>query len=111
VQRLLPHEILLSAWGDFSTWNLKLDLVSGLPGVRTAALAHCALEPLVREVYRRWVDGGRNPLFLKGGEIQAAGNGCLCSVHAALGGMRALLVHGLTDKRAEQESLFIAFTS
>src|SRR5437764_676083 len=111
VQRLLPHEILLSAWGDFGAWNLKLDLVSGLPGVRTAALAACPLEPLLREVYGRWVDGGRNPLFLKAGETRAGRNACPCSVHTALRGMRSLLVHGVADRRSAQESVFIAFTS
>jgi transcriptional regulator EpsA len=111
VQQLLPHEILFSAWGDFSTWNLKLDLVSGLPGVRTAALAQCPLEPLLREVYGRWTDGGRKPLFLKAGETRAARNACPCAMHVALRGMRSLLVHGLADKRSEHESLFIAFTS
>src|SRR5256885_15022908 len=58
VQQLLPHEILFSAWGDFSTWNLKLDLGSGLPGVRTAALAPCSPEPLLPEGDGRWTDGG-----------------------------------------------------
>src|SRR5687768_18554460 len=41
MQHFLPHQILLSAWGDFANWNLKLDLTSGLPGVRTVQLAHC----------------------------------------------------------------------
>ena len=40
VQHFLPHEILLSAWGDFETWDVKLDLTSALPGVRTGQLAH-----------------------------------------------------------------------
>lgn len=111
VQRLLPHEMLLTAWGDFSAWNVKVDLVSGLPGVRTAALAQCPLEPLLREVYARWVDGGRNPLFLKAGETRAGRNACPCAVHTALRTMRTLLVHGVADKRSEQESFFVAFTS
>ena len=96
---------------NFGAWNLKLDLVSGLPGVRTAALAACPLEPLLREVYGRWVDGGRNPLFLKAGETRAGRNACPCSVHTALRGMRSLLVHGVADRRSAQESVFIAFTS
>src|SRR3954463_10869374 len=41
VQHFLPHEILLSAWGDFGSWDLKLDITSALPGVRTGQLAHC----------------------------------------------------------------------
>lgn len=110
VQQFLPHEVLLAAYGDFAGWNLKLDLVSGLPGMRTAALAHCPVDGLVREAYGRWVDGGRNPVVLKTAEMAAQANPCQCPVHVALRGMRSVLIHGANDRRSEQESLFIAFS-
>src|SRR5437016_3796578 len=34
LQHILPHQILISAWGDFPKWKLKLDIISGLAGVR-----------------------------------------------------------------------------
>lgn len=111
LQQLLPHEILLCAWGDFGGWNLRLDVVSGLAGVRTAELAHCPVDGLVREAYGRWVEGGRNAIVLRTADMEAARNPCQCVVHAALRGMRSLLVHGVLDKRSDQESVFIAFTS
>jgi transcriptional regulator EpsA len=110
VQQLLPHEIMLSAWGDFSAWNLKLDLVSGLPGVRTAALGQCSLNAQVREAYERWLDGARNPLVLSMADMAAAQDTCQCALHGALQGMRSVLVHGVQDRRAEHESLFLAFS-
>jgi len=110
VQQLLPHEIMLSAWGDFSAWNLKLDLVSGLPGVRTAALGQCSLNAQVREAYERWIDGARNPLVLSMADMAAAQDTCQCALHSALQGMRSVLVHGVQDRRAEHESLFLAFS-
>jgi transcriptional regulator EpsA len=110
VQHFLPHEILLSAWGDFDTWDVKLDLTSGLPGVRTGQLAHCRIDPLLRQAYARWIDAGRQPVLLKAGDLEAAGHGCHCAIHAALRSMRSVLVHGVHDKRSGQESLFIAFT-
>lgn len=111
IQELLPHEIMLSAWGDFSAWNLKLDLVSGLPGVRTAALGQCSLNALVREAYERWLDGTRNPVVLKMTDLASTQNACQCALHAGLQGMRSVLVHGIHDRRADHESLFLAFSS
>lgn len=110
VQHFLPHEILLSAWGDFDTWDVKLDLTSGLPGVRTGQLAHCRIDSLVRQAYARWIGAGRQPVLLKAGDIETADHGCHCAIHASLRSMRSVLVHGVHDKRSRQESLFIAFT-
>ena len=35
VQSFLPHDILISAWGDFESGDICHDIVSELPGVRT----------------------------------------------------------------------------
>jgi hypothetical protein len=45
--------------------RIELDVVSGLPGVRTAELAHCNMEPLIRDCYTQWVARGRAPLVLE----------------------------------------------
>ena len=108
VQHFLPHEILLSAWGDFDCWDVKLDLTSGLPGVRTGQLAHCRVDTLLRQAYARWIEAGRQPLLLKAADLME--HGCHCAIHAALRSMRSVLVHGVHDKRSGHESLFIAFT-
>jgi transcriptional regulator EpsA len=110
VQHFLPHEILLSAWGDFDSFDVKLDLTSGLPGVRTAQLAHCRVDSLVRQAYARWIDAGREPVLLKSAETEATQPDCHCPIHSAFRSMRSMLVHGMHDKRSGQDSLFIAFT-
>lgn len=109
VQHFLPHAVLLSAWGDFANWEIKLDLTSGLPGVRTAQLAHCRVEPLLRRAYTLWKDAARQPVLLKPAELEATQE-CHCPIHAALRGMRSVLVHGVHDKRSGDESLLIALT-
>jgi transcriptional regulator EpsA len=110
VQHFLPHEILLSAWGDFAKWDLKLDLTSGLPGVRTGQLAYCRVDHLMRVAYARWIDAGRQPVLFKAAETEAAQQACHCPIHTGLRGMRSLLVHGVHDKRSGQDSLFIALS-
>lgn len=111
VQHFLPHDILLTAWGDFSGWDLKLDLASGLPGMRTAQLAHCRVEGLIRQAYGRWIDAGRKALLLKPADTEAVQHACLCPIHAGLRRMRGMLVHGVHDKRSGQDTLFIALTA
>lgn len=110
MQHFLPHDILLSAWGDFESGVLNLDLTSALPGVRTGQLAHCRLDRLVREAYARWIDAGRRPVILKAAETDAARQACHCPIHAALRGMRSVLVHGVHDQRSGHESLLIALS-
>jgi transcriptional regulator EpsA len=110
VQHFLPHDILLSAWGDFDTWDLELDLTSGLPDVRTRELAHCQVDKIIRQAYARWRDAGRKAVLLKVADIEALQSPCDCAVHAAMRGMRNMLVHGVDDQRSGHESLFIALT-
>ncbi|HZM33627.1 MAG TPA: XrtB/PEP-CTERM-associated transcriptional regulator EpsA [Burkholderiales bacterium] len=107
VQQFLPHEVLLSAWGDFASWDLKLDVTSGLPGVRTAQLAYCRVDPIIRHAHARWIDGGRTAVLLKPADLEPEQD-CHCAIHAALRKMHSVLVHGVHDKRSGRDSLFIA---
>jgi transcriptional regulator EpsA len=111
LQEFLPHRILISAWGDFAHGNLRFDLASGLPGVRTGELARCSIDDFVRECYGRWVTGGRQPLLLKTPGVGGAHARCTCALHSALRTMRVTLVHGVRDKRACDESIYIALDS
>jgi transcriptional regulator EpsA len=110
VQYFLPHDILLSAWGDFEGWDLKLDLASGLPGVRTGQLAHCSVESFIRQAYARWTEAGRQPVLLKAADTEALQPACHCPIHTALRSMRSVLVHGIHDQRSSRDSLFIALS-
>ncbi len=111
LQQFLPHQIMISAWGDFAKGAVKLDLVSGLPGVRTAGLAHCSIDDIVRDSYAQWIDAGRRPLVLRTTESSLPHAGCNCFIHGALRSMRSLLVHGVHDERGGYDSLYIALNA
>jgi len=111
IQQLLPHQILISAWGDFPNWNLKLDVISGLPGVRTEQLAHCGIESFLKELFARWVDAGRKPLVVPAADALKGVGSCACPVHSALRGLRSVLVHGVRDERGGHDSLYVALHS
>jgi transcriptional regulator EpsA len=110
LQQFLPHNILISAWGDFSRRDLILDVVSALPGVRTDRLKDCRIHDLVTQCYAQWVERGRRPLVASwAGAGVTPDTRCACSIHDALRGMRSLLVHGFRDERSGHESLYICF--
>ncbi|HEU4645695.1 MAG TPA: XrtB/PEP-CTERM-associated transcriptional regulator EpsA, partial [Burkholderiales bacterium] len=111
LQQFLPHDILICAWGDFSSWNLQFDITSGLPGVRTGQLAHCPVDDLIREAYARWLEGARQPVLLNAAEAATPDAACACAIHSALGAMRSLVVHGVRDARTGSDSLYIALSS
>jgi transcriptional regulator EpsA len=104
LQEFLPHQILIGAWGDFARWEVKLDVVSALPGVRTAELEHCRIDDLVRRAYAQWRKCGRKPLHVHTDDAKLD---CACAIHGAMRSMRSALVHGIRDERAGCDSLYI----
>jgi transcriptional regulator EpsA len=112
VQDFIPHRILISAWGDFDGAGLEIDVISAIPGVRTQRPATCDIEQLLRALYARWLAHARQPLLLHNtlGEIVAESN-CRCTVHEALRGMGAAMVHGNHNARDGSDSLYLALNT
>ena len=108
VQEFLPHQIMIGAWGDFSRWNVKSEVVSSLPGVRAAQIGRCGIDDLLRSSYAQWIGGGRRPLLLEAAAVPALRKPCSCALHSAFPHMRSLLVDGVRDKRSGCDSLYIA---
>ena len=118
IQHHLPHEILLAAWGDFGSDSIHYDIVSPLPGVRTAYSEPAVLSPLLRELYNCWVEMGRMPVasgVRESGMGEAcmlrAGSGLQCAFGRALQGMHSSLLHGISDKRGHHDCLYVIFSS
>lgn len=113
VQHYLPHEIMLAAWGDFDSNFIRHDIVSALPGVRTAHLEPAGLSPLLQDLYTRWVELGRMPCASCVGKsgILHENSGLQCSFGRALQDMRSSLLHGISDKRGRHDCLYIIFSS
>jgi transcriptional regulator EpsA len=103
VQHYLPHEIMLAAWGDFDSNFICYDIVSSLPGIRTAHLEPAATLSRVRGLHERWVERGRMPC--------AADSGSRCTFDSFLQGMRFSTLHGISDKRGCHDCLYVFFSS
>lgn len=108
VQQFLPHEIFISAWGNFANWDLRLDVISALPGVRTEQLLRHSIDDVLRVAHLKWIEGGRQPLLFNAREALQSMEGGANSFYASLREMRSMLVHGIRDERGGHESLYIA---
>lgn len=112
MQHYLPHEIMLAVWGDFGSNFVQHDIVSALPGVRTAYLNPASLFPLLRGLHKRWVELGRAPYAsgIDKSGILHQDSGLQCSFGRALQGMRSSLLHGICDKRGHHDCLYVIFS-
>ena len=54
MQRYLPHDILLAAWGDFRSGALSLDILSELAGVRSKDSSLSTIRPLLVQMFAHW---------------------------------------------------------
>jgi transcriptional regulator EpsA len=111
VQPLLPHELLVAAWGDFQGGGeLSADLVSSLPGLRTHECRAARLAPLLNYLRDCWVAARYQPcevdvsgsadLFGTPGHGWAPGHAISCMRHA--------VVHGIREARTGHERMFAA---
>lgn len=109
VQHFIPHQILVSAWGDFRGLNLELDVISAIPGVRTGNLDGCNVHRVLKELHARWLSQGRRPVLTSNAADEGfALSGCECALHRSLRGMSSIMVHGVHDARDETDSLYLA---
>ena len=112
IQFRIPHQILISAWGDFDGPPLHYDVVSALPGLRTGLLNCRTIDDLLQELYKRWLFHGRQPLLLNSTtDARLAYSLCTCGLHKFLQNDWWLLVHGIIDLRDGNVSLYLALNA
>lgn len=113
VQRFLPHDMLLSGWGNFQEGIVQHDIVSRLPGARSYAPGTDMLPFLLAKFYECWVGASRQPCrvsFSSFGYLLGS-TSLPGSFGHTLRGMRSVLIHGLRDERSQYECLYVMLSS
>lgn len=107
VQRLLPHEVVIAAWGDFSLGLVCHDVVSSLRGMRTRSFSDATLQPFTSWLFKRWTEHGFQPFINHAFSDSALQS--LESEHTidTFHGMRTTLVHGIKDQRGRHDCLYV----
>lgn len=111
VAAFLPHDILIAAWGDFASGKPCLDVVSGLPGVRTTHLCCEALLPLTLDMFAVWAAGRGVPLVRELSAGEAVAYSTDSDILGGLAGMRSAVAHGIKDERGWQDCFYIALSA
>lgn len=112
LQQFLPHDIMIAAWGDFSLGLVYFDIVSAIPGIRTAQVHNTHLIPLLKRLFGYWNDHSRAPFELsmdqgifKEGELECD------KLDGNFRHMRSALVHAIKDVRGHHDCLYVLMSS
>jgi transcriptional regulator EpsA len=107
VQRFIPHDILITAWGDFSLGLVCHDIVSPLTGMRSDAFDDKALLPFLSTLFERWDEGNHTPYIIRT-EDGFYHEQLVCPVLTkTIARMRCGLVHGIKDQRGQHDCLYV----
>lgn len=105
-QEAVPHDVLISFSGAIGGEVYHYDIVSAIPGIRTAKLPHSSINEFRNGVYQHWKAGG--------GRVTSAtiAQGCTSNLkaselHAELQGMQHVLFHAIPDTRFKADHLYI----
>lgn len=113
IQHFIPHDILLTAWGDFSLGLVHLDIVSYLSGVRTAEVDKSLLMPALLEIFQRWEAANRAPFHLS--LTEENGNLHFGKLDGDFGSaltlMRSAMVQGIKDERGRHDCLYVVLSA
>lgn len=111
VNPVLPHDVLLAAWGDFEKGDLHYDVSSNIDGLTTQRLidAPGIVSYLMTNLFKRWEDNDDKWFVIN--NFDAAG------IHAQsptpftsnLIEMHSLLVYGVRDQRGKHDCIYVFF--
>lgn len=113
IQHFIPHDILLTAWGDFSLGLVHLDIVSYFSGVRTTEVDKWQLMPALQDLFLRWEASNRTPISLSLTEEHGNLNFGKPDGEfgSALALMRSAMVQGIKDERGRHDCLYVALSA
>ncbi len=111
VSQIVPHDVLMAAWGDFSTGELKYDVASNVAGITTQRLIEAPgiITYLMCNLYKRWIDNDEKWIVIN--QFDASG------IHAQsptpfttqLIKMHSLLVYGVKDTRGKSDCIYVFY--
>ena len=115
VNKFIPHNVLIAAWGDFDSGSLQFDICSSIPEIHTQQLISGCQEvnPLMSALFKKWEENDDKWLFyeefkLTDLEINLSSEDKIVTELLA---MRTVLVYGFRDKRSNTNVLYAFMNS
>ena len=111
VSGLLPHDVLVAAWGDFAAGELNFDVSSNIEDIRTQKLidAPGVFSYLMTNLHQRWIDGGERWYRINFFDAAGINSQSPAAFTRKLAGMNSLLVYGVRDTRGKNDCIYVFF--
>lgn len=109
IQHFVPHNIVISAWGDFSLDIICYDIVSPIPGLRTENFSEAAILPFLTTLFDRWNHEDHLPYTVNADAGFSLPEDTAEQVKTAMQSMRSAIVHGIKDQRGRHDCLYVLF--
>ncbi len=111
VRDFLPHDVLVATWGDFTSGQLRFDIASNVPEIRTQQVINGSDEiaPLMGDLFHRWVSNGERWYVINNFDVVGVNTNNSNSFMGKLEQMKSVLVYGIRDMRGKDDTLFVFF--
>lgn len=111
VRDVLPHDVLVAAWGDFATGDLHFDVSSNIDDIRTQKLidAPGVFAYLMSNLHQRWIDNGERWFRINFFDAEGIYSQSPTPFTRKLVGMNSLLVYGVRDTRDKNDCIYVFF--
>ena len=115
VNKFIPHNVLIAAWGDFKTGALQFDICSSIPEIHSEQLVNGCEEitPLMTTLFKTWEENYDKWFFHDEFKLWELGLDFSPEdkIMTELLAMRTVLVYGFRDKRTNTNVLYAFLNS
>ena len=115
VNKFIPHNVLIAAWGDFTAGSLQFDICSSIPEIHNRQLFNGCDEvnPLMSALYKKWENNNDKWFFHDEFKLWDLGLDFSPEdkIMTELLAMRTVLVYGFRDKRTNTNVLYAFLNS
>jgi len=105
-QEAIPHDVLICFSGAIGGDAYHYDIVSAIPGIRSAKPVHSSIHDFRNGVHAHWVAGSGRVTSASMGSI-SDGNTNAALAHTELHEMKHILFHAIPDTRFNADHLYI----
>lgn len=107
LQRFLPHDIMVAAWGDFTLRPIQFDIVAAIPGIHAERAHNANLAPALKRLFDYWNLHSRSPFQISMEEGMFPDGG----QDRSFRGMKSALVHAIKDARGRHDCLCVLMSA
>lgn len=115
VNKFIPHNVLISAWGNFAEGSLQFDICSSIPEVHKQQLSNGCNEvkPLMTTLFNKWENNNDKWFFQEEFKLWELGIDLSPAdeIMTELLAMRTVLVYGFRDKRSNTDVIYAFLNS